>query len=501
MPPRRRNPGEEKLPPGFWRTPAKSLRVQVRVKGHDTVVQTFPLFEDTPVARQRQLSTATVWAATIRDRMLGGRHVSTREAEAMTLGDALREYQANGLKGKPSNAAKDRNRIEQILADSIANRSLVSLKTTDIARYRDKLKQDFWEKQVKAKIAALEDQKPPSAVKKTAKALEVEKRVKDLKQLAGLRRKAENRELSSDDRDAARLQIQQIEEREGIREPARTTLGNKIQLITRALKFARQTIDGIPELESVILPESSEGRTRRLDDEEEFQKLLNTASTFDGRLPLLIRFAIETALRRERVLEFSLANIKSIGRGKRVIAFAKGSERRKRTGIIPITREIDEIISAVIAIRGDTDLAPDEPLFGIIPGTLDTWWKRLLKRAEIRDLHFHDLRHEGTSRLFEKGLSTAEVMSITGHSTTEMVERYSHYSAGIVLDKLEQGLNPEKLLSEIKFLIDQYKAVGGDSANIDKALTEAYDPFSRNRYEPIIDCRAELAPPTHRPGR
>jgi DNA replication protein DnaC len=72
----------------------------------------------------------------------------------MTLGDALREYQANGLKGKPSNAAKDRNRIDQILADSIASRSLVSLKTTDIARYRDKLKQDFWEKQIRAKRRA-----------------------------------------------------------------------------------------------------------------------------------------------------------------------------------------------------------------------------------------------------------------------------------------------------------------------------------------------------------
>lgn len=466
MPPRRRNPGEEKLPTGFWRTPSKSLRVQVRVKGHDTVVKTFPLFEDTPVARQRQLSTATVWAATIRDGMLGGRHVSTREAEAMTLGDALREYQANGLKGKATNAAKDRNRIEQILADSIANRSLVSLKTTDIARYRDKLKRDFREKPVEAKIAELEFQKPSGTRRKSAEDLEVEKRLKDLKELAGLHRKAENRELSADDRDAARRRFRQIEEREGIRDPARTTLGNKIQMITRALKFARQTIDGIPELEAVDLPESSEGRKRRLDDEEEFQKLLATASTFDSRLPLLIRFAIATALRRERILEFSVANIVSIGRGQRIIAFSRSNERRKRTGIIPITREIDDIISAVMAIRGDISLLHDKPIFGIIPGTLDTWWKRLLKKAKISDLHFHDLRHEGTSQLFEKGLSTAEVMSITGHSTTEMVDRYSHYSAVKVLKKLEQGLDPEKLLSEIEFLIGQYKAAGGEQSKL-----------------------------------
>jgi integrase len=38
----------------------------------------------------------------------------------------------------------------------------------------------------------------------------------------------------------------------------------------------------------------------------------------------------------------------------------------------------------------------------------------LCRRLGIEDLHFHDLRHEATSRFFEKGLNPVEVATITG---------------------------------------------------------------------------------------
>jgi len=43
-----------------------------------------------------------------------------------------------------------------------------------------------------------------------------------------------------------------------------------------------------------------------------------------------------------------------------------------------------------------------------------------------------------------------------------MVDRYSHYSAGHVFDKLERGQGTEALMAEIEFLADQYRALGGD---------------------------------------
>src|SRR5208282_6819713 len=58
------------------------------------------------------------------------------------------------------------------------------------------------------------------------------------------------------------------------------------------------------------------------------------------------------------------------------------------------------------------------------------------ERALIENLHFHDLRHEATSRLFEKGLAIQEVAAITGHKTWAMLKRYTHPRPEDLLRKL-----------------------------------------------------------------
>lgn len=44
----------------------------------------------------------------------------------------------------------------------------------------------------------------------------------------------------------------------------------------------------------------------------------------------------------------------------------------------------------------------------------------------IDNLHFHDLRHEATSRLFEAGLTIEKVALVTGHKDWKMLRRYTH---------------------------------------------------------------------------
>jgi integrase len=51
------------------------------------------------------------------------------------------------------------------------------------------------------------------------------------------------------------------------------------------------------------------------------------------------------------------------------------------------------------------------------------------------DLHFHDLRHEATSRLAEK-LSMQELMKVTGHKSSAMIARYYHPRASDLALKL-----------------------------------------------------------------
>ena len=56
--------------------------------------------------------------------------------------------------------------------------------------------------------------------------------------------------------------------------------------------------------------------------------------------------------------------------------------------------------------------------------------------AFLHDLHFHDLRHEATSRLFEKNLGIMEVASMTGHKSLASLKRYTHIEAEKLAAKL-----------------------------------------------------------------
>ena len=51
---------------------------------------------------------------------------------------------------------------------------------------------------------------------------------------------------------------------------------------------------------------------------------------------------------------------------------------------------------------------------------------RACKVLGIEDLHFHDLRHEGVSRLFELGKTIPQVACFSGHRSWQSLQRYAH---------------------------------------------------------------------------
>jgi integrase len=77
------------------------------------------------------------------------------------------------------------------------------------------------------------------------------------------------------------------------------------------------------------------------------------------------------------------------------------------------------------------------PVFpGLTTEAIKRAYIRSVRRAGIEDLRFHDLRHEATTRLFEKGLNIMEVASITGHKDLRMLRRYTHLKAEDLAKKL-----------------------------------------------------------------
>jgi integrase len=66
------------------------------------------------------------------------------------------------------------------------------------------------------------------------------------------------------------------------------------------------------------------------------------------------------------------------------------------------------------------------------------FYRKAVKDAGIEDLTFHDLRHEATSRLFERGVFTEkEVAEFTGHKTPAMLWRYTHLRAEDLAKKMD----------------------------------------------------------------
>jgi integrase len=69
-------------------------------------------------------------------------------------------------------------------------------------------------------------------------------------------------------------------------------------------------------------------------------------------------------------------------------------------------------------------------------GGIKKSWHTALNKAGIEDFRFHDLRHEATSRFFEKGLNMVEVACVTGHKTMQMLKRYTHPRIEGILNKI-----------------------------------------------------------------
>ena len=76
-------------------------------------------------------------------------------------------------------------------------------------------------------------------------------------------------------------------------------------------------------------------------------------------------------------------------------------------------------------------------LIGMRPDSVTQAFNRACKRLGISDLRIHDLRHEATSRFFERGFSIPEVALITGHSDWASLKRYTQLRPQDLVDKLQ----------------------------------------------------------------
>ena len=68
----------------------------------------------------------------------------------------------------------------------------------------------------------------------------------------------------------------------------------------------------------------------------------------------------------------------------------------------------------------------DDRIFPFSADGISAAFTRAAAVLGIEDLHFHDLRHEGVSRLFEMGWNIPQVATVSGHRSWSSLKRYSH---------------------------------------------------------------------------
>ena len=171
-------------------------------------------------------------------------------------------------------------------------------------------------------------------------------------------------------------------------------------------------------------PPASKPRTRRLENNEQ-KRLLDALAQSRGpwAKPLVV-VAIETGMRRGELLSLKWENV-HLSRSYVHLPDTKNGNPRD----VPLST----LAKATLA-----ELPRDISgcIFPIHFEALKSLWNRICRKLEIKDLRFHDLRHEATSRFFERGLNVIEVAAITGHKDTNMLSRYTHLSAEDLSRKL-----------------------------------------------------------------
>ena len=192
-------------------------------------------------------------------------------------------------------------------------------------------------------------------------------------------------------------------------------------------------------IRAILAGEKPEGRERAFE------------LRYQGALECLFELALETAMRLREMYTLSKDQVVPV-RANRVPR--EDQERRQAPGAAHVRRDQGH---PALRKAGRSRASAGWMGSSSNGGLLFPWWNgnpsdevlrkttsllsrqfaRLFEAAGCADLRFHDLRHEATSRLFERSkLSDIEISRITGHKDPRVLRRYSNLRGSDLAAKL-----------------------------------------------------------------
>lgn len=159
------------------------------------------------------------------------------------------------------------------------------------------------------------------------------------------------------------------------------------------------------------------GKRERRPTEDELSRILEHLRITRGVIYAeAAAFAATSAMRRGEVCALAWADIDESTHCASVM------RKHPRLGK---TRETVPLLPASWAIV-QRQPRTDARVFPLHESTLSKYFTWACRDLAIPDLHFHDLRHEGTSAMFEAGMPLERVALVTGHKSWTNLRRYTN---------------------------------------------------------------------------
>ncbi|MPY08839.1 tyrosine-type recombinase/integrase [Moraxella catarrhalis] len=198
-----------------------------------------------------------------------------------------------------------------------------------------------------------------------------------------------------------------------------STVKREISYLSAVFSYAVKElfILTINPFSQVSKPTSSKPRNRRVTDND--IRLLKQAVDWTGTKPSTSNqwvvwaflFAIETAMRRGEILAICRADIK-----ENYIHLTKTKNGDSRN--VPLNKTAKELVVLALSAHQDNQLIPTS----VNVNTFRLAWERVRSKAKIKDLTFHDSRHEAISRFVYKYKMPVETLAkITGHKDLKIL--------------------------------------------------------------------------------
>lgn len=206
---------------------------------------------------------------------------------------------------------------------------------------------------------------------------------------------------------------------------ASNTIRLHMAVISRAWSHVMTDTQFRNPVESADLRLKLPKRVRRFENGEESKIMSGCLGGFN----IVVRFALESAARQSEIANL---NWRDIDFEKRAALLRKTKNGKDR--IAPLSPIALSILGCLPQhIDGGS-------VFEMSKGAIKQRFMDVAKRAAVSNFHFHDLRHEAISRLFENtDLSDLEIARISGHTSLQMLDRYTHFRAHKLADRLAGG--------------------------------------------------------------